>query len=160
MKTLAIGLMAILALSGCVKNHDSNNPQTADDTNNLLYTNINVLARYGLRTLLDNNEDKIDEIKEKMTKVHGVLSEHVLPLFDGRELNMSTIFGMLASKSDKIDPLVADVLELVFANFQSSVRLPSNPLDMLDAETKELVKTAFVAMKDALEKAIVYTPSK
>lgn len=153
MRLLAIGMACLLALSGCKAVKE--NPQ---DFKDLVTTNVRILARTGLKKLMDNNEDKVEDIKEKIAKARKVLAEKVVPLFENEEVTMAPV--MTALNSDELDPLVVGSVEVAMNYVSTNLDLPSNPLEKLSPFTREMLKGVFEALVLAFDDVKDYVPQQ
>jgi len=112
---------------------------------------------YGLNFVLQQNPDKVDEIKSKVKVGKLVVDDVILRTLRGassEDITRLLLDELLKALSDQLSPVIKSAIQLAIDVALDKVQLPSNPTDKLTPRIRLVLIGLFEGMSDAMGEAV------
>lgn len=146
----AVGLVAVLALSGCASVDRIPDDQLARDLN----LGAERAVEYGLKYLVRKAPQDAQAVKDNAKLAADVIRKNILPVFSGAgtaDVLKSAVDTALSQLEGTLQPNVRAAIQLALDILTTSVPLPANPADKIDDRTKKAVNGLFGGIAAGLD---------
>jgi hypothetical protein len=158
----AMLLLLLGGLGGCKQVQETVDRLTDEELAEYVYNGSKFTAKTGLRAVLDRHPEHVDLIKADATKASKIISENIIPIFNGAtssEVLRSAIDAALDELAANLYAPTIDIIKLALHVVAGQIELPENPASKLDDRTRKAVVAFFTGLVDAVSETFpVVTP--